>query len=314
MMDRKRALELLDLTSAEDRKAVKKAYARMAARYHPEEYPEEWKRIHEAYQLLSSQAVAQGQNIRNISGVYGEENAEPETGVRVKERIKEGSGTAFLPHESVSLKELQEDRSSEMEGLFHQIHELSRSRQEEEQQYLQKKTLQAVVELEQLFRKKRPFSSGRLEEWQEFLERQGIEVLLQEELLIALRKQLKKVCISPRLHRLLQDWRRILYDSGMTGGKLSSASWQEIVRQTFSEAEQARKQYYKTLILPRKNKEKEPLWISRNWAVIQIALLILIWCVFCSLLNKLEPWEKLEELEDRNEAIQQQQYEQIKEY
>lgn len=40
----------LEIAPTSDKKAIKKAYAGLVRRYHPEEYPEEWKRIHDAYE------------------------------------------------------------------------------------------------------------------------------------------------------------------------------------------------------------------------------------------------------------------------
>lgn len=42
--------EVLEIEPTTDKRAIKRAYARLTAKYHPEEYPDEFKRIHEAYQ------------------------------------------------------------------------------------------------------------------------------------------------------------------------------------------------------------------------------------------------------------------------
>ena len=46
------AYRILGLESGADIKEVKKAYAALIKQYHPEEHPEEWKKIHDAYTFL----------------------------------------------------------------------------------------------------------------------------------------------------------------------------------------------------------------------------------------------------------------------
>ena len=41
---------ILDIEASADRQAIKRAYALKVKQYHPEEYPEEWERIHNAYE------------------------------------------------------------------------------------------------------------------------------------------------------------------------------------------------------------------------------------------------------------------------
>ena len=40
--------KVLGIEPTSDKKQIKKVYAKLAARYHPEEYPEKWQEIHEA--------------------------------------------------------------------------------------------------------------------------------------------------------------------------------------------------------------------------------------------------------------------------
>lgn len=44
------AFDTLEIDITKDKKQIKKAYSRLVKKYHPEEYPEEWSRIHEAYE------------------------------------------------------------------------------------------------------------------------------------------------------------------------------------------------------------------------------------------------------------------------
>ena len=44
---------VLNIAPTADLKAIREAYSKMSAKYHPEENPEEWKKIHNAYKKLT---------------------------------------------------------------------------------------------------------------------------------------------------------------------------------------------------------------------------------------------------------------------
>ena len=54
--------KVLGIDPTSDKKQIKKAYAKLAARYHPEEYPEKWQEIHEAYEAAIQFASAIGED------------------------------------------------------------------------------------------------------------------------------------------------------------------------------------------------------------------------------------------------------------
>lgn len=49
-MNRGEAFRILEIDVTDDKKVIKKAYAELVKKYHPEEYPEKWQEIHEAYE------------------------------------------------------------------------------------------------------------------------------------------------------------------------------------------------------------------------------------------------------------------------
>ncbi len=55
--------EILEIEPTEDKKKIKKAYASLARKYHPEEQPEKWKEIHDAYTM--AMRIADGE--QNVS-------------------------------------------------------------------------------------------------------------------------------------------------------------------------------------------------------------------------------------------------------
>ena len=51
---------ILGISPTTDKKAIKSAYAKLAKKYNPEEYPEQFRRIHDAYRLAMSFADSRG--------------------------------------------------------------------------------------------------------------------------------------------------------------------------------------------------------------------------------------------------------------
>ena len=52
--------EILEIEPTEDKKKIRKAYASLARKYHPEEQPEKWKEIHDAYTMAMRIADGEG--------------------------------------------------------------------------------------------------------------------------------------------------------------------------------------------------------------------------------------------------------------
>lgn len=50
-MQWKNVFAILEIEPTNDKKEIKKAYAKLVKKYHPEEYPEKWKEIHDAYEM-----------------------------------------------------------------------------------------------------------------------------------------------------------------------------------------------------------------------------------------------------------------------
>ena len=82
-MDQLTAYEILGLNQGASQEEIKEAYAALCKKYHPEEAPEEFQRINEAYRTLAprgrrsnSHRVVQGQDVVKSSFVKPEEPQE----------------------------------------------------------------------------------------------------------------------------------------------------------------------------------------------------------------------------------------------
>ena len=48
--------QVLGISPTRDKKIIRKAYAGLIRKYHPEEHPEKWKEIHDAYMVAMQRA------------------------------------------------------------------------------------------------------------------------------------------------------------------------------------------------------------------------------------------------------------------
>lgn len=75
-MDELKAYKILGLVPGASKEEIKEAYARLSKEFHPEEYPEEFQQIHEAYRLLSrgSRGGKRNENVittdENVPGIF----------------------------------------------------------------------------------------------------------------------------------------------------------------------------------------------------------------------------------------------------
>lgn len=75
------AFDTLGINATKDKKTIKKAYSALVKQYHPEEYPEEWSRLHEAYQSAMEYAERAGGGAEDVhlGGYFSEEKTETES-------------------------------------------------------------------------------------------------------------------------------------------------------------------------------------------------------------------------------------------
>ncbi len=65
------AFEILEIEITQEQIAIKRAYAQLVKKYHPEEYPDEWKRVHDAYEYAMNYAGRKQDNIDRIISTNG---------------------------------------------------------------------------------------------------------------------------------------------------------------------------------------------------------------------------------------------------
>lgn len=132
-MAREDIFRLLEIEPTDDKKAIKKAYARLVRQYHPEEQPEKWKEIHDAYEAALAMAEHFSQAVITPAKESGSGLPETETVV-----------------ESPELAGINSDGAEELDSLFEIVGELSARQREvrrEEQRQAAEKLMQDIQEL-----------------------------------------------------------------------------------------------------------------------------------------------------------------------
>lgn len=157
--------KVLGIEPTSDKKQIKKAYAKLAARYHPEEYPEKWQEIHEAYEAAIQFASAiredawteeeEQKKSDSFSGlenraeadsiVVWEENTEQKTAVEVstekeyieKDYMEKDTVPESVP-EAISLEKSKDIEEEETAFDFeHILSKLEKVQKEEQDRILQ---------------------------------------------------------------------------------------------------------------------------------------------------------------------------------
>lgn len=102
-MDKLKAAEILKISVDASQREIKRAYARLLREYHPEEYPEEFKKIQEAYESLKEKDSG-----RSDEPIYREKPLHKEQSVqRDTQQHREEPGIDF---EKVEWKAQQEEK------------------------------------------------------------------------------------------------------------------------------------------------------------------------------------------------------------
>ena len=126
--------EILGVDRNADTKTIKKAYAKLVKQYHPEEHPEEWKRIHDAYEQAMEPKEA------------------PNTPV-------ETPGSKTQPQ----IQSLSAEQQEKLEDIFVDVESIIREQKEQQEKADQKKIDRELQTIRQLTKKKEIAVSGRVD-------------------------------------------------------------------------------------------------------------------------------------------------------
>lgn len=166
--------DILGIDRGADKKAIKRAYAELVKRYHPEEQPEEWKRIHDAYEQAMEQVSAKKQK---VSVLVPQEAAEQEKDLTNTVKVLEPKEAPNTPTETPEvqaqpqMQSLSAEQQDKLEDIFGDVEKVVHEQLEEQQKSDQKKIDRELQTIRQLTKKKRLRFP---DEWMDFFSRRNL--------------------------------------------------------------------------------------------------------------------------------------------
>ena len=282
--------EILGIESDADKRTIKHAYAKLVKQYHPEEQPEEWKRIHDAYEQAMELVSAKKQKVSvpvpqnaeeqeweltnsvNIS----EEKKVPNTPTGIPEQEKAPNTPIGMPEQkqapnapigTPAPKIRQEVPETEAEDIFGDVDEIAGRQREQEERAAKEKLESAIHEMRQLiwdnkFQKK---------EWKKFFERNDLlPVISQKKFLRELGDCFELKQIDPDLYSYLNEQLEAIaeyikeYNTDLTRSRDLAA-----VKYAKTKVRLAHKRYAKI-----REERKEKLW--GKWTIVMFIIGIIV--------------------------------------
>lgn len=223
------AFEVLEIAPTTDKREIKKAYARLTKKYHPEEHPQEWKRIHDAYII----ALQQTQEHSERPPKETQEHSE-----RPPKESQDTKRKAFRPEEDILEKHLEQmerqrqlgerkkvpskrreketvtiedqndavyrkpDTDREIDETFNHLEEMAERVKEEERGERQQQLKKAMAELSNLCAMKTPC----MELWRKFFQKEEYQwAIRQGEFLYYLADKLEECNGNRELFSFLKE-------------------------------------------------------------------------------------------------------------
>lgn len=188
-MDQLTAYRVLGLTSDASIEEVKEAYARLSKEYHPEENPEEFQRIHEAYTTLTRRGRRASQTTL----------VEP-SAVKQTASVKQEETDLVFRRIEDSKEEIKEDAGYDFDKGIHQA-------QANENQKLFQQMIQADRELKMLFASGNYKSPNKFKAF--FARKEFARALYTREFISGLIQCLSKEKLKPELYSFLIEFYRL---------------------------------------------------------------------------------------------------------
>lgn len=166
--------DILGIDRDADKKIIKKAYAELVKQYHPEEHPEEWKRIHDAYEQAMEQVSAKKQK---VSVLVPQEAVEQEKDLTNTVKVLEPKEAPNTPTETPEvqaqpqMQSLSAEQQDKLEDIFGDVEKVVHEQLEEQQKSDQKKIDRELQTIRQLTKKKRLRFP---DEWMDFFSRRNL--------------------------------------------------------------------------------------------------------------------------------------------
>ena len=142
---------ILEIEPTTDKKEIKRAYARLVKRYHPEEFPEEWEKIHDAYEQALKIAEYGKPPMAAEPPEPSRQMEVPKLPVQEKypgaePPVQEEHSEAELPVQ----EEHSETEPPEMDALFDSIGEMAREKQHQDKEAFKRRVQEVMNDFREI--------------------------------------------------------------------------------------------------------------------------------------------------------------------
>lgn len=199
--------QVLGISPTRDKKIIRKAYAGLIRKYHPEEHPEKWKEIHDAYTIAMQRADQEEVPAVSISKPKNEEQRPQREEQKPQHEEQTTQQQEQNPQEkNAEVRRKSENRKGETkqpeEDLFGNLEKLTETAKKEQQEERQRQLKTAIEQLNTLCEPKKL----QFLQWQEFFGKEEYQwAVRQGEFLYELANRLRGHVMGRRLYRFLLD-------------------------------------------------------------------------------------------------------------
>ena len=199
--------QVLGISPTRDKKIIRKAYAGLIRKYHPEEHPEKWKEIHDAYTIAMQRADQEEVPAVSISKPKNEEQRPQREEQKPQHEEQTPQQQEQNPQEkNAEVRRKSENRKGETkqpeEDLFGNLEKLTETAKKEQQEERQRQLKTAIEQLNTLCESKKL----QFLQWQEFFGKEEYQwAVRQGEFLYELANRLRGHVMGRRLYRFLLD-------------------------------------------------------------------------------------------------------------
>ena len=198
--------EILDIDRDADTKTIKKAYAELVKQYHPEEQPEEWKRIHDAYEQAMELVSAKKQKVSVLTPQESSEQEEKLTNtVKVLEQKEAPNTPVETPGSKTQpqIQSLSAEQQEKLEDIFGDVESIIREQKEQQEKSDKKKIDRELQIIRHLTKKKRLRFP---DEWMNFFSRRNLlPITSQREFLMGMGDCLTSKMIDDKVYTYLRE-------------------------------------------------------------------------------------------------------------
>ncbi len=119
--------DVLEIEETDDKKVIKKAYAKLIRQYRPDEYPDEFQEINLAYKF-ASQSIQHQANIKSeqvTDEINSNNTKEPLDLIAVSDQNEMANTLELNDQRLINERNFNEVTDNQIESMFNQVHELA---------------------------------------------------------------------------------------------------------------------------------------------------------------------------------------------